>query len=185
MPPKAARRHSTHRDADEILGTFPEPAGLRIDSWISRDPSILVGAAHLWQERAASAKGFEARGFVTEVRDVAIELTHDLEPKLHPPMLRSEAEARAIFTESARLWREQTAFEPSVIRAVTHPSYLRIIGLGLQAVPLILDELEREVDPWFAALIAIVGEDIGAGHETPEGARQAWLEWGATRGYRP
>jgi hypothetical protein len=68
---------------------------------------------------------------------------------------------------------------------VSHPAYLRIIGIGPDAIPLILGELERETDHWFAALRAISDED-----PVPPSSRgkmremaQAWLAWGSKKGY--
>ncbi len=63
-----------------------------------------------------------------------------------------------------------------------HPSYQQIIGMGPDALPLILTELERQPDHWFWALNAIVGDDIARDTETVEGAAQAWISWGAEHG---
>jgi hypothetical protein len=62
--------------------------------------------------------------------------------------------------------------------------YQQIIGMGLPAVPLILDELQRAPDQWFWALEAITAENP----VPPEAAgkvrlmAQAWIEWGKQRG---
>jgi hypothetical protein len=65
-----------------------------------------------------------------------------------------------------------------------HPAYQRIIGLGTAAVPLILAELEKDLDQWFWALKAITGED-----PVPPESRgkmremaDAWLNWGRKKG---
>jgi hypothetical protein len=58
--------------------------------------------------------------------------------------------------------------------------YQQIIGMGWPAVPLILEELQREPDQWFWALEAITD----ANPVLPESAgnvrlmAQAWVEWG-------
>jgi len=44
-------------------------------------------------------------------------------------------------------------------KLASHHAYQRIIGMGDQAIPLLLRELQREVDLWFWALEAITGED--------------------------
>jgi hypothetical protein len=60
-----------------------------------------------------------------------------------------------------------------------HPAYQQIIGMGVDALPLILRELEREPDHWFWALEAITGEnpvpptDRGRLNEMA----RAWLRW--------
>ena len=62
--------------------------------------------------------------------------------------------------------------------------YQRIIGMGLPAVPLILEELQRDPDQWFWALEAITEEDpvqpevIGKVRLMA----QAWIEWGRRQG---
>ena len=40
---------------------------------------------------------------------------------------------------------------------IEHPDYQRIIQMGEQAVPLILEELEREADHWYPALRQLTG----------------------------
>ena len=66
-----------------------------------------------------------------------------------------------------------------------HPAYQQIIGMGEEALPLILEELSRRPGHWFWALKAITGEDpVPAEHagEVPEMTR-AWLEWGRQHDY--
>jgi hypothetical protein len=67
---------------------------------------------------------------------------------------------------------------------IRHPAYLEIIDLGEPVVPLLLDELQREPDFWFAALQKITGADpvpkTSAG-KIKEMAK-AWLDWGRDKG---
>jgi hypothetical protein len=65
------------------------------------------------------------------------------------------------------------------------PAYQMIVGMGPAVIPLLLRELERQVDYWFWALQAITEED-----PVPVESRgnwramaQAWLAWGKKRGY--
>jgi hypothetical protein len=62
--------------------------------------------------------------------------------------------------------------------------YQQVIGMGIDAVPLILAELAREPDHWFWALEAITGKnpvsDDAAGDV--EASTQAWIEWGRQKG---
>jgi len=70
-------------------------------------------------------------------------------------------------------------------KLASHHAYQRIIGMGDQAIPLLLRELQREVDLWFWALEAITGEDpVRAEHRgnIDEMARD-WIIWGKERGY--
>jgi hypothetical protein len=81
-------------------------------------------------------------------------------------------------------WKEGTRFLSSIHEMVSHPAYLQIIGMGQQALPLLINELRREPDHWFVALQAITGTN-----PIPPSARgnvdamsRAWLDWAERRG---
>ncbi len=100
---------------------------------------------------------------------------------------RSESERiRDRFARLRAEWKEQSRFLSITAQMAMLPSYQRIIGLGPAAVPLILEELEREPDHWFLALEAITDEDP----VPPESAGKvremaaAWLAWGTLHGLR-
>jgi len=65
------------------------------------------------------------------------------------------------------------------------PEYQQIIGMGRDAVPLILEELQKEPDHWFWALAATTGEDpVPPEHKGKlSEMTKAWLEWGERHGY--
>jgi hypothetical protein len=86
------------------------------------------------------------------------------------------------FTALADEWEVETEFISRQSRAVMHPAYQRIIGMGPPVVPLLLERLRDQPDNWFWALTAITGEDPGAGSTTLLDARGAWLVWGHDRG---
>lgn len=94
---------------------------------------------------------------------------------------RSEAEER--FDKLAREWRKECAHLSSVREMVLHPAYQQIIGMGDDAIPFLLRELERRPDHWFWALWAItqanpvVPEHRGRVREMA----QDWLEWARQR----
>jgi hypothetical protein len=90
---------------------------------------------------------------------------------------RSPGDVARIFSTSAAEWEAGTAAEGNALAIVMHPAYQRIIGLGPQAVPLIIDALRTEVDHWFWALRAIVGEDKALGAASLSEAAQRWIEW--------
>ena len=82
-------------------------------------------------------------------------------------------------------WRKATMFQSSAHQMATHPSYQEIIGIGRDAVPFLLQELERSPDHWFWALRSITGID-----PVPPKVRgnvramaDAWLEWGRVEGH--
>ena len=69
---------------------------------------------------------------------------------------------------------------------VLHPAYLRLIGMGADAVPLVIAELQRRPGPWFTALYAITEaepvppEDEGNMQKMTE----AWVRWASQNSYR-
>ena len=89
------------------------------------------------------------------------------------------------FVNLAAQWQAETASASTARRIVSHPAYLRIIGMGDCAVPWILDQLEGEEAHWFEALHAITGanpvrdEDRGVYSKMA----QAWLAWGRENGW--
>ncbi len=89
------------------------------------------------------------------------------------------------FTRLAQQWKLETAAVSSMTQMVEHPAYQEIIKMGMPAVPLILDELQREPHHWFAALTAITGEHPirkeDAGRLSAMTA--SWLKWGQALGY--
>ena len=65
---------------------------------------------------------------------------------------RHDAHAARAQDEFARLaaeWRTGRPRGVDVAQMTKHPAYARIIKMGPTAIPLILQELDREVDHWF------------------------------------
>lgn len=93
------------------------------------------------------------------------------------------ADLREIFAGLVRDWKDETWLFSSVKRRIAHPAYLRIIGLGPLAVPLILEELRRDPDYWSYALEAITREDPVPQATSLRELRDAWLAWGEAHGY--
>ena len=94
---------------------------------------------------------------------------------------------KGMFLHLAEQWRlERPATSSSMAEKIACLSYLRIIAMGVSALPLIIEQLERERDDpdhWGPALEAITGEN-----PVPEDARgdtvrtaQAWMAWSKTR----
>jgi hypothetical protein len=84
------------------------------------------------------------------------------------------------FHDLVQQWKEETRFLSSVHQMVSNPSYLQIIGMGKEALPLLLKELRREPDHWFVALQAITGANPipAAARGNLDAMAQAWLTWG-------
>lgn len=92
----------------------------------------------------------------------------------------AESELQREFDRLASQWIEETKFLSSVNDIILHPSYMRIIGMGQQVLPLILRRLAQRTEFWFWALKFITGadpvtEDIRG---NVQAIRQAWLDWG-------
>lgn len=93
----------------------------------------------------------------------------------------------ATFAHLAAQWLKDTEADSTIARMIRHPAYREIIGLGKGVVPLILAELRRRPDFWFAALRELTGIDPvpreSAG-KIKEMTR-AWLKWGKENGHLP
>ncbi len=89
------------------------------------------------------------------------------------------------FSKLAKKWKRDTMNLSSIGKMISHPAYLRIIGFGPKAIPLILNQMEKEPDFWFWALKSITGEDpiteeiLG----NLKAMTKAWLDWGREHGY--
>lgn len=101
-----------------------------------------------------------------------------------PVLSVPEAALEAKFRTLTENWKRAVRLCSSAADMAMHPAYQQIIGMGQQALPLILRELEREEDHWFWALRAITGENpvpADCQGSIPEMAK-AWLNWGRQRG---
>ena len=82
-------------------------------------------------------------------------------------------------------WHKDTEGLALSSRKCSHPAYLKIIGMGKSAIPLILNELAKEPDHWFLALRVLT--DANPVREEDAGKMRAmaesWLRWGRERGY--
>ena len=89
------------------------------------------------------------------------------------------------FNDLAEKWAAETAHHSSMSRIVLHRSYQEIIGLGRDVLPLILGRLSTDPNHWFWALRAIAGEDPVCAADVGkfDAMRQAWLQWGCSRGF--
>jgi hypothetical protein len=92
---------------------------------------------------------------------------------------REQQKLRRDFLRLSAQWKRDTEFISSVTDMVTHPAYLRIIGMGADVLPLLLAELQNAPDHWFCALEAITqtnpvpSEDRGKVKEMVE----HWIKW--------
>jgi hypothetical protein len=90
------------------------------------------------------------------------------------------------FTRLALVWDADTCYYSDTTRAVAHPAYQEIIGLGPAVVPLLLRDMERTHQHWFEALRKITGADpvpSSVAGRIPKMVA-AWLQWGRENGYQ-
>ena len=82
-------------------------------------------------------------------------------------------------------WKAGRRHGADVAQMTEHPAYRRIIGMGERAVPLILEELERQSDHWFPALHELTGTSPVPEESKGNVAkmRRAWLDWGKSEAY--
>lgn len=102
------------------------------------------------------------------------------------PMTRQAESLEERFQRLVRMWQAEVGPTSSLTQMAMHPAYQQIIGMGREAISLLLRELEREPDHWFWALKAITGVDPVEPRlrgKIDEMAK-AWLEWGREQGFR-
>ena len=99
---------------------------------------------------------------------------------------KDENRAMERFEKLSADWKSETKFLSNVTTKILNPGYQKIIGMGKEAIPLILRDLaENGPNDWFWALTAIT--DVNP--ITPEIAgnmvamTEAWLQWGRKAGY--
>ena len=105
-----------------------------------------------------------------------------LQPQQARTAARTDREVVEIFDLLSAKVLEEALFSASMREIFQSPTYQRIIGLGPQALPLVLRLVMRDRSAvWFWALAAIVGDDKAEGAESVAAAAAAWLEWGQSR----
>ena len=105
--------------------------------------------------------------------------------ELRPEVIQTEERIRkAKFERLARRWRVDCALESSATRIVSNAAYLKIIEMGVPALPLILADVRDGGRHWSYALRMITGFSPVTEGDAGNMARQSelWLEWGRSRG---
>lgn len=79
-----------------------------------------------------------------------------------------------LFESYLEKWRRETQYLSSVTAITSHPSFLQIVNMGGNAVPFILNEIERKPSNLVWALNAIFHKKIGDGVTVTEACR-LWI----------
>ena len=90
------------------------------------------------------------------------------------------------FRDLAKQWRATRNSVGSALEICSNFAYQQIIGMGQDAVPLILRDLEERTDHWFWALAAITGaKPVKEAHRGRlKLMAEDWLAWAGKQGYR-
>jgi hypothetical protein len=124
----------------------------------------------------------------------------ELNQAVVPATLANEAETRPFlekkpfhalaeekrFRRLASTWKSETRFLSNVTTKAMHAAYQKIIGMGKDAIPYILEDLaENGPNDWFWALTAITEENPITERMSGNMAAmtEAWLRWGENAGY--
>ncbi len=100
------------------------------------------------------------------------------------PISRQEADCLIKFQELKAIWNADTAILSSITEIAMHPAYQQIIGMGRNAIPLILAEMKETPGHWFWALKSITGEDpvLPEQRGRIKEMTEAWINWGRNQG---
>ncbi len=140
----------------------------------------------LWDEAVAEAMGWDAAE-LTRLRLLLHQEPHvrGLGYGQYADEVEIDPADRLRFTELADRWEIETVFLSSSEQASMHPAYREIIGMGKQAVPLILERMQAQRGHWFIALRTITGANpVKPADRGKVAVMQAsWLEWGKANGF--
>ena len=91
----------------------------------------------------------------------------------------------ADFDRLATELKTETAHLSSATMIAGHQAFQEIVGMGQEAIPLILQDLERAPTQWFLALRSITRESPVRPEDrgNVEAMTTAWLDWGTRRRY--
>ena len=89
------------------------------------------------------------------------------------------------FERLAAEWKRDTGHLSSPDAIAQHNAYQEIIGMGKEAIPMILRDLEKTRAEWFWALRSIAGESPVRPEDRGDvdAMTNAWLAWGRRRQY--
>lgn len=98
----------------------------------------------------------------------------------------STAQAASLFQRLRDEWYEQRGSTSSITQMAMCPAYQRIIGMGPDAIPFILRQLQSEGDQpdmWFWALRVLTNADPVSENERGDFVAMAasWLSWARGR----
>jgi hypothetical protein len=95
-------------------------------------------------------------------------------------VLTSSAAVEEQFRHLANEWSEDTWHISSISDLTAHPSYRKIVDMGMDVVPFLLKDLQQTRRFWFPALSEITKLRPFDPRHTGDVARmtEAWIAWG-------
>ena len=90
-----------------------------------------------------------------------------------------------VFDSLAAKWQKETVYLSSPNTIAEHPAYQEIIGMGEQAIPMILRNFQETQAEWFWALRSIARESPvkPESRGNIDAMTADWLDWGKRRRY--
>ena len=106
-------------------------------------------------------------------------------PPISSGSVGTATETQTEFERLALEWKQETAHLSSSVMIAQHRAYQEIIGMGKDAVPFILRDLEKSPSQWFWALRSIAGESPVRPEDRGDvdAMTVAWLDWGRRNRY--
>lgn len=141
------------------------------------------------EARSVPQVQLQLEGFGPAVMAFRIGATLNMVAPLYVTVFTSSASARhealrAEFDALATRWHAETQHCSMTWQYVLHDAYQRIVvGMGKDALPLILEDLRDHGGYWFDALEIMAGEDPAASATSRTEAIGAWLAWGRRHGH--
>jgi len=90
------------------------------------------------------------------------------------------------FSQLAAEWREErNPYSSDPASPAGSPAYLKIIAMGAEAIPLVLEEMQQRPDHWFIALESLTDENPVAVEHQGNFTQMVedWLAWGKKNGF--
>ena len=89
------------------------------------------------------------------------------------------------FQRLADQWEDETMYLSNPRQIAQHPAYQEILGMGIAAVPLILERLRDRGGHWFSTLRNMTAADpvLPEDRGNVPAMTAAWMEWGRRNGY--
>ena len=140
---------------------------------VVRIPKVVAGTLLCVTPLAASSHAIQLQKQIADVRTYL---------ESAPSSRRNQKKQR--FWGLAKKWREDTQWLSSTTEIAMHPAYQAIIGMGQEAVPLIIEDLRNNSGHWYWALKAISQEDPVPPSDRGSISRMkdAWLLWAQQKG---